>query len=132
MAACESGAYNELMAWEVEGTDQFVQWWRELSEDQRGSVTAGIDMLEEFGPTLPHPYSSGVRGSRHSHMRELRVQSAGRPIRIFYAMDPRRTSILLVGGDKTGNQRFYEEYVPIADRLYDEHLEELRGERLIE
>ena len=65
-------------------------------------------------------------------MRELRIQSSGKPIRVFYAFDPRRTSILLIGGDKTGNDRFYEEYVPVADRLYEEHLEELRKEGLIE
>ena len=59
-------------------------------------------------------------------MRELWVQSGGRPLRVFYAFDPRRTSILLTGGDKTGNDRFYGEYVPVADALYDEHLEELR------
>ena len=64
-------------------------------------------------------------------MRELRVQSRGRQIRVFYAMDPRRTSILLIGGDKTGNDRFYQEYVPVADRLYDDYLEELRMEGLI-
>mgnify|MGYP005846497935 CR=1 FL=1 len=52
--------------------------------------------------------------------------SGGRPIRIFYAFDPRRSAILLIGGDKTGDGRFYEKYVPLADRLYDEHLEELR------
>ncbi len=61
-------------------------------------------------------------------MRKLRVQSGGKPIRVFYAFDPRRTSILLIGGDKTGNDRFYEEYVPVADGLYDEHLEELQKE----
>jgi hypothetical protein len=64
-------------------------------------------------------------------MRELRVQSGGRPLRIFYAFDPRRTAILLIGGDKTGNDRFYEEYIPIADRLYAEYLEELRREGLL-
>ena len=123
------------MPWDVEGTDEFILWWRELSEDDQLSVTAGVDLvdlLEELGPTLPYPYSSGVIGSRHGHMRELRVQSAGRPIRVFYAMDPRRTSILLIGGDKTSNKRFYEEYVPIADRLYDDHIEELREEGLIQ
>ena len=77
---------------------------------------------------MPYPYSSNVKGSRHGHMRELRVQCAGRPIRIFYAFDPRRTSILLVGGDKTGDNRFYERLVPLADQLYDEHLKELKDE----
>lgn len=64
-------------------------------------------------------------------MRELRVQSCGNPLRIFYAFDPRRTAILLIGGDKMGNDRFYEQYVPLADALYDAYLDELRTEGLI-
>jgi hypothetical protein len=64
-------------------------------------------------------------------MRELRVQSGGRPIRIFYAFDPRRSAILLIGGDKTGDNRFYERMIPIANKLYDVHLDELRKEGLI-
>jgi len=55
-------------------------------------------------------------------MRELRVQHKGRPYRILYAFDPRRVAILLIGGDKTGDDRWYNRYVPIADRLYEEHL----------
>jgi hypothetical protein len=47
----------------------------------------------------------------------------------LFAFDPRRTAILLIGGDKTGRwQRWYEEAIPVADRLYDEYLEELRRE----
>ena len=120
------------MAWEVEYTDEFGQWWQELSENQQDSVAASVELLMEYGPNLPYPYSSNISGSRHGVMRELRVQSGGRPIRVFYAFDPRRTSILLIGGDKTGNDRFYEQYVPLADDLYDEHLDELRREGLIE
>ena len=120
------------MAWEVEYTDEFGAWWRDLLEEQQDAVAARVELLMGHGPNLPFPYSSDVRGSRHGRMRELRVQQAGRPIRIFYAFDPRRTSILLIGGDKTGNDRFYQEYMPIADDLYDEHLEELRREGQIE
>lgn len=64
-------------------------------------------------------------------MRELRVQSGGNPIRIFYAFDPRRTAILLTGSDKTGKDRFYAEYIPIADKLYTQHIEDLKREGLI-
>jgi hypothetical protein len=64
-------------------------------------------------------------------MRELRIQSSGKPLRIFYAFDPRRTAILLIGGDKTGDNRFYERYIPIADKLYDIYLEELKEEGLL-
>ena len=120
------------MAWEVEYTDEFGEWWSDLSEEQQDAVVARVELLMEHGPNLPFPYSSDVRSSRHGRMRELRAQQGGRPIRVFYAFDPRRTSILLIGGDKTGNDRFYQEYVPIADDLYDEHLEELRKEGLIE
>jgi hypothetical protein len=64
-------------------------------------------------------------------MRELRVQSGGKPLRIFYAFDPRRTAILLIGGDKTGDDRFYEKYISIADQLYDICLEEIGKEGLL-
>ena len=118
--------------WEIEYTDEFGIWWHGLSEARQDAVVARVELLMEYGPNLPYPYSSGIRGSRHGGMRELRIQSAGTPLRVFYAFDPRRTSILLIGGDKTGRNRFYEEYVPVADDLYDVHLAELRQEGLIE
>ena len=124
--------YNTPMPWDVEYTDEFGEWWQELSEGQQDALAARVELLMEHGPNLPYPYSSDIRSSRHGVMRELRAQSGGRPLRVFYAFDPRRTSILLIGGDKAGNDRFYEEYVPVADSLYDEHLEELRKEGLIE
>ena len=65
-------------------------------------------------------------------MRELRTQQGGRPLRTLYAFDPRRAAILLIGGDKTGSDRWYETHVPIADRLYEEHLSQLRREGLID
>ena len=43
----------------------------------------------------------------------------------------RAAAILLIGGDKTGNDRFYETFTPVADELYDIHLGELRKEGLI-
>jgi hypothetical protein len=117
--------------WVVEYTDEFGKWWKELSEDQQDDATAVVELLEEDGPRLRFPRSSGIEGSRHEHMRELRVQSSGKPIRIFYAFDPRRVAILLIGGDKIGSNRFYEEYIPIADRLYDEHIVQISKEGLI-
>lgn len=64
-------------------------------------------------------------------MRELRIQHGGRPYRVLYAFDPRRAAILLLGGDKTGQDRWYEQFVPTADGLYDEHLETLKKEGLL-
>ena len=78
------------------------------------------------------PHSSGISGSKHSHMRELRTQHSGNPYRTLYAFDPRRNAILLIGGDKTGNDRWYETHIAIADRIYDEHLQQLLKEGLID
>ncbi len=67
-----------------------------------------------------------MRGSRFNNMRELRVQHGGKPYRILYAFDPRRIGILLLGGDKTGNSRWYDEYIPKADALFEQHLREIK------
>jgi hypothetical protein len=119
------------MKWSVEHTDEFADWYQGLNETQQDDMTAVALLLIEQGPQLPFPYSSGINGSKHTHMRELRVQSGGRPLRVFYAFDPRRTAILLIGGDKTGDNRFYERMVPIADVLYDAYIAELKKEGLI-
>lgn len=119
------------MSWNVEYTDEFGAWWAALSVSEQEDTAALVEMLMEHGPQLRFPFTSGIQGSRHGHMRELRVQSRGRPIRVFYAFDPRRSAILLIAGDKTGDKRFYDKFVPLADKLYDEHLIELRREGLI-
>jgi hypothetical protein len=118
------------MQWEIEYTDEFEAWWGGLTEDEQESVAAYVELLEMRGPQLRHPYSSAVLDSRHGHMRELRIQHAGRPYRVLYAFDPRRVAILLIGGDKTGDDRWYEKFVPVADDLYDRHLVELKREGL--
>lgn len=118
------------MTWIVEYTDEFGVWWGALSEPEQEALAASVSLLEALGPNLGFPHSSGVRTSRHPHMRELRTQCRGNPIRTLYAFDPRRVAILLIGGDKTGQKRWYEVNVSIADRLYDEHLAQLRDEGL--
>jgi len=116
------------MVWTIEYTDTFGAWWGGLSAAEQESVAASVGLLERLGPELPYPHSSGIVGSRHGHLRELRVQHRGRPLRVLYAFDPRRTALLLVGGDKSGNDRWYDEFVPVADRVYDEHLAALKKE----
>ena len=119
------------MACEVEYTDEFGVWWADLSEAEQVDVAATVTLLETRDVRLGFPHPSGTKDSRHSHMRELRVQSGGKPVRIFYAFDPVRNAILLIGGDKTGDDRFYEVFVPLADELYDKHLADLKKEGLI-
>jgi hypothetical protein len=117
--------------WDVEFTDEFEAWWETLSMAEQGSLEASVRLLEQFGPELSRPHADTVKGSRHSNMKELRTRCKGRPLRTFFAFDPRRSAIRLIGGDKTGDERFYERILPLADRLYDEYLDELRGEGLI-
>lgn len=113
------------MLWEVEYTDEFGNWWEMLDKGAQRKIAVAVTILEKCGPNLGFPYSSGVIGSRHPHMRELHVQVKGRPFRILYAFDPRRCAILLIGGDKTGLNNWYEIFIPIADELYDLHLMEI-------
>ncbi len=100
------------MEWEVEYTDEFEEWWNELDEGEQEDVRAIVLLLRGFGPTLKYPHSSDIKGSKHTHMRELRIQHAGQPYRVLYAFDPRRVAILLIGGNKTGDDRWYETFVP--------------------
>jgi hypothetical protein len=119
------------MHWLVEVTDEFGAWWETLGPGAQDDIAAIVAVLEQRGPQLPFPYSSAVAGSRHGPMRELRVQIGGDPLRIFYAFDPRRAAILLIGGNKSGDDRFYQRMIARADRLYDSYLDELRREGLI-
>src|ERR1041384_6016837 len=107
-------------------TDEFEAWWDGLDSEEQIDVDAVVGMLVERGINLGYPHTSKIASSRYSHMRELRIQHEGRPYRVLYAFDPKRDAILLIGGDKTGNDRWYEIFVPIADRLYQEHLKDWR------
>ena len=84
--------------------------------------------MEEHGPTLPRPHSDRIVTSRHPNMKELRGKADEGYLRVLYAFDPARTAILLIGGDKTGDLKWYEKFVPIADDLFDEHLKEIQTE----
>ena len=119
------------MAWSVEGTDEFRDWFVSLDDDEQQAVIRSVDLLEEFGPALTRPYADTIRGSAYPNMRELRSQVGGRPLRTLYAFDPRRVAILLIGGDKTGDKNWYDRAIPIADRLYQTYLDELEREGLI-
>ena len=118
------------MRCEVVKSSEFESWWRGLPEGEQNSVTAAVTRLQREGVTPGHPRTSDVKSSRHGNMRELRIQSGGQAIRVFYAFDPRRTAVVLVGGRKRGQEkRFYREHVRRADAIYDEYLRQLgRGQ----
>jgi hypothetical protein len=75
--------------WEVEYTDDFEAWWDSLDEGEQDEVAKVVTLLQKYGPQLPFPFSSAIGGSKHGHMRELRVQYKGNPYRALYAFDPR-------------------------------------------
>ena len=110
---------------EVLGTAEFEEWFLGLGSADARAVVRGVGRLEAKGLALGFPYSSTIEGSQHA-LRELRVQSSGRPLRIFYAFDPRRQALLILGGEKTGDDRFYLRMIPRAEAIWERYLEELR------
>lgn len=119
------------MVWEVEVTDQFIEWWEPLAGAQREAVADRVGLLVERGPDLGRPVVDRIHTSKHQSMKELRAAKGG-ALRVLFSFDPRRQAILLLGGDKTGSwSDWYEWAVPLADGLYDEYLRELGEEGLI-
>ena len=113
------------MVWEIEHTDEFEKWLLAEGPKVQEKIRAHVRLLADQGPNLRHPYSSGINGSKHGAMRELRVQIKSDPYRVLYAFDPKRAAILLLGGNKGGDDDWYDKNVPIADRLFDKHLRDL-------
>jgi len=113
----------------VYATDELAEWYDGLEEHHRERVAASVDLLEQMGLALGFPHSSAIAGSDIA-LRELRIQSHGHAIRVFYAFDPQRDVIVLIGGDKTGvsDDRFYREYIPRAERIFREYLIEIEEE----
>ena len=108
------------MRWKTERTEEFTHWWETMAESEKKQVAISIRNLEEVGPHAGRPFVDTVKGSRHPNMKELRSTQT---IRVFFAFDPRRKAVLLIGGDKAGKtKRFYRQMIAKADRIYDAHL----------
>lgn len=121
------------VVWEVEFTDQFGEWWEDLNEDQQVRIAAVVEVLQERGPELKRPLVGAVKGSRIENLKELVIPGRGDDLRVLFVFDPRRAAIMLLGGDKTGLWKaWYPQAIADAERLYEDHLEELRKEGLIE
>lgn len=113
-------------SWSICYTDAFAKWWKKLNQEEHDKLIWLISLLENEGLNLGHPYTSDVKGTEYSHIRELRA-SASNPYRIFYAFDNNRVPILLVGGNKKGqdDQPWYNKYTKLADEEYEKHLHSL-------
>jgi hypothetical protein len=113
------------MEWDVQLVEDFAAWLAGLEEDLRNEIIAHANLLREHGPQLDRPYVDTLKDSAFSNMKELRVQFRGDPWRIHFAFDPNRAAILLVGGNKRGDKRWYKKHLPIADERFRRHLERL-------
>ncbi len=111
---------------EVVACDEFTEWYDRLDEDDSDAVGHYVDLLEARGTTLPFPYCSAIKGSKYA-LRELRVQSGGKPLRVFYIFDPLRQAVVLIGADKTGDDSFYGTFIPVAESIWEAYLVRIQG-----
>lgn len=121
--------YIPSMEYGIQLTEECSEWIVGLSQSAQSDIMSVIGLLEELGPQLGYPYSSKINGSKYSHMRELRIQHRGKPYRILYAYDPRRMAILLIGGNKSEDKKWYKKFTAQADKLYAQHLTRITGEK---
>ena len=113
------------MEWDVQLDEDFAAWLAGLDTEVRNEIIAHANLLREHGPRLGRPYVDTLKGSAFPNMKELRVQFRGDPWRILFAFDPNRAAILLIGGNKRGDKRWYKKHLPIADEGFRRHLERL-------
>ena len=115
--------------WKIVQSPEFGIWFTssdELDENAREDIVALVRVLQNIGPVLGRPYVDSVQGSRISNLKELRVQSKGRPFRIFFAFDKKQRAILLIGGNKSRDARFYKRMIPVAEEIYDNFLKRIQ------
>jgi hypothetical protein len=86
----------------VATTDDFDEWFSDLSEDGQAEIIAKVELLKILGPTLGRPHADTLNGSKHANMKELRGETAEQVLRVAFAFDPERVAILLVAGNKAG------------------------------
>ena len=117
--------YIPYMEWQVLLDADFKVWLLEQEPDVQTTILAHAGLLKSFGPTLGRPQVDTVKGSRLVNLKELRVQHLGAPWRVLFVFDPKRRAILLVGGNKRGDARWYKKAIPQAEQRYARHLEQM-------
>lgn len=106
----------------------FDEWWSECDVGLQDALAIHIRLLEAEGPQLSRPYADTLQGSSLANLKELRVRYRGDPYRILFAFDPKREALLLLGGNKGSNKRWYITAIKRAEELYAQHLRELEDE----
>ncbi len=113
------------MTWNVSLDDDFYQWLEAQESELKTEIYARASLLETRGPNLGRPYVDQLKGSEYANMKELRIQWKGSPWGVLFAFDTERAAVLLVGGCKRGDKRWYDRNVPIADARFRKHLDSL-------
>lgn len=110
-------------------SDEFEEWFStEIRAEVQTSIMHTCLQLREHGAALGRPYVDQINNSNFDNMKELRVVVGGHnPVRILFAFGIDRKPIFLVGGFKDGN-RWYDDNIPPADRIFETHQEKLRVE----
>lgn len=111
--------------WDILVTRVYEDWFFGLTDAEQIDVLAMVNVLEIRGPQLGRPYVDSLKGTRKvTNLKELRIQHAGKPYRVFFAFDPVRRAVLLCGGRKDGkkDKQFYDRMIPIAEREFLHHL----------
>jgi hypothetical protein len=107
----------------IEFTDEFEVWFVALSRKKQKRVAKIIDMLEMMDQgLLGTRYAKSIVGT--DGLFELVIQISGQPYRILYATVSDHGVVLLIGGNKKGDDRFYQREIPRAEALLLRWLEE--------
>lgn len=115
--------------WTVITRPLFDSWLFKQNLAVRQKILAVLNLLKNHGATLGRPYVDTLNGSKYKNLKELRVQCHGKPFRIFFIFDPTRNAIVLCAGDKTGDKLFYETMIPVAEKEYEDYLEQLKDKQ---
>ena len=108
--------------WSVVTVDVFDEWFIGLNEDEQEDIWAVVRVLEMLGPQLGRPYVDTLSETKLTNLKELRIQHRGKPYRVLFVFDPKRQAVLLCGGNKSNDKRFYKKMISIAEREYDSYL----------
>jgi hypothetical protein len=117
------------MSWEIIYSSEFETWFVNLDQDSAKAIARSVGILRELGPMLGRPHVDTLKGSRIKNLKELRTQCKHRAFRTMFVFDPARNAVVLIGGDKTGEKRFYEKIIPQAEEIYSDYLRRFSHEK---
>lgn len=119
------GLGGRMKQWTIIYRSRYSAWFEKCGEDLQDEILAHLEVLKVLGPTLGRPRVDHIKGSVRQNMKELRIQFKGDPVRILFAFDPDRQAVLLLGGSKVGDKRWYDRNIPLADNEFTLHLKEM-------